>query len=100
MQEDVAGRKEVEEEGAGRRKWKLKHRQCYLWVWIRLPNLYTTWMGPLVQVTYTGLILRVFIMDRVKSICCDCPEKMHVDSNPSCFTFCPFFALSMLSLRH
>jgi hypothetical protein len=25
MQEDVAGRKEEE---AGRRKWKLKHRQC------------------------------------------------------------------------
>jgi hypothetical protein len=22
------GRKEVKEEGAGRRKWKLKHRQC------------------------------------------------------------------------
>jgi hypothetical protein len=28
MQEDVAGRKEVKEEGAGRRKWKLNHRQC------------------------------------------------------------------------
>jgi hypothetical protein len=28
MQEDVAGRKEVKEEGAGRRKWKLKHRKC------------------------------------------------------------------------
>jgi hypothetical protein len=28
MQEDVAGRKEVKEEGTGRRKWKLKHRQC------------------------------------------------------------------------
>jgi hypothetical protein len=28
MQEDVAGRKEVKEEGAGRTKWKLKHRQC------------------------------------------------------------------------
>jgi hypothetical protein len=27
VQEDVAGRKEVKEEGAGRRKWKLKHRQ-------------------------------------------------------------------------
>jgi hypothetical protein len=26
MQEDVAGRKEVKEENAGRRKWKLKHR--------------------------------------------------------------------------
>jgi hypothetical protein len=25
-QEDVAGRKEVKEEEAGRRKWKLKHR--------------------------------------------------------------------------
>jgi hypothetical protein len=31
MQEDDAGMKEVKEvkeEGAGRRKWKLKHRQC------------------------------------------------------------------------
>jgi hypothetical protein len=27
-QKDVAGRKEVKEEEAGRRKWKLKHRQC------------------------------------------------------------------------
>jgi hypothetical protein len=25
MQEDVSGRKEVKEEEAGRRKWKLKH---------------------------------------------------------------------------
>jgi hypothetical protein len=30
MQQDVAGRKEVKEEDAGRRKWKLKHRQCRL----------------------------------------------------------------------
>jgi hypothetical protein len=28
MQEDVAGRKEVKEEEAGRRKSKFKHRQC------------------------------------------------------------------------
>jgi hypothetical protein len=28
IQEDDAGRKEVKEEGAERRKWKLKHRQC------------------------------------------------------------------------
>jgi hypothetical protein len=28
IEEDVAGRKEVKEEGAGRRKWKLKHIQC------------------------------------------------------------------------
>jgi hypothetical protein len=28
MQEDDAGRKEVKEEGAGTRNWKLKHRQC------------------------------------------------------------------------
>jgi hypothetical protein len=27
MQEDVAGRKEVKEEEAGSRKWKLKYRQ-------------------------------------------------------------------------
>jgi hypothetical protein len=30
MQEDVAGRKEVKEEKAGIRKWKLKHAQCRL----------------------------------------------------------------------
>jgi hypothetical protein len=30
MQEDVSGRKEVEEEETGRRKWKLNHRQCRL----------------------------------------------------------------------
>jgi hypothetical protein len=28
MQEDVAGRKEVNEEETGSRKWKLKYRQC------------------------------------------------------------------------
>jgi hypothetical protein len=28
MQEDVERRKEVNEEETGRRKWKLKHRQC------------------------------------------------------------------------
>jgi hypothetical protein len=28
MQEDDAGRKEVNKEETGRRKWKLKHRQC------------------------------------------------------------------------
>jgi hypothetical protein len=28
MQEDVAGRKKVKEESEGRRKCKLKHRQC------------------------------------------------------------------------
>jgi hypothetical protein len=32
MQEDVAGRKEVKEDKAGTRKWKLKHRQFKLWV--------------------------------------------------------------------
>jgi hypothetical protein len=30
MQEDDAGRKEVKEEGAGRRKWNFKYRQCRL----------------------------------------------------------------------
>jgi hypothetical protein len=30
MQENVAGRKEVKEEEAARRKWRLKHRQCRL----------------------------------------------------------------------
>jgi hypothetical protein len=28
MQEFVAGKKKMKEEEAGRRKWKLKHRQC------------------------------------------------------------------------
>jgi hypothetical protein len=86
MQEDDAGRKEVKEEGAGRRKWKLKNRQCYLWVWIRLPNLYTAWMGPLVRVMCSGLTQSVFILDRVKSRFCDCPAKIPVDSNASFFT--------------
>jgi hypothetical protein len=88
MQEDDAGRKELKKEDAGRRKWKLKHRQCELWVWTRLPNLYTAWMGPLVRVTYSGLTQSVFILDRVKSSSCDCPEKIPVavDSNASCFT--------------
>jgi hypothetical protein len=30
MKEDDARRKEVKEEEAGRRKWKLNHRQCSL----------------------------------------------------------------------
>jgi hypothetical protein len=30
MQEEIARRKVVKEEGAGRRKWKLKHRHCKL----------------------------------------------------------------------
>jgi hypothetical protein len=57
MQEDVARRKEVKEEGAGRRKWKLNTDSINssIWVWTRLPNLYTAWMGPLVRVTYSGL---------------------------------------------
>jgi hypothetical protein len=88
MKEDVAWMKEVKEEGAGRSKWKLKHRQCYFWVWTRLPNLYTAWMGPLVRVAYSGLTQSVFILDRVKSSSCDCPAKIPVtvDSNASCFT--------------
>jgi hypothetical protein len=28
MQEDVAGKKEMKQEEAGSRKWKLKHKQC------------------------------------------------------------------------
>jgi hypothetical protein len=44
--------------------------------------------GPLVRVTYSGLTQIVFILDRVKSSSCDCPEKISVDvcSNASCFT--------------
>jgi hypothetical protein len=50
--------------------------------------LYTTWMGPLVRVTYSGLTQSVFILDRVKSSSCDCPAKIPVavDSNASFFT--------------
>jgi hypothetical protein len=64
------------------------HRQCELWVWTRLPNLYTAWIGPLVRVTYSGLIQSVLRLDRVKSSSCDFPEKIHVavDSNASCVT--------------
>jgi hypothetical protein len=44
-------------------------------------------MGPLVRVTYSGLIQSVFILDRVNSSSCDCPAKIPVDmnSNASCF---------------
>jgi hypothetical protein len=35
---------------------------------------------------YSGLSQSVFRPDRVKSISCDCPEKIPVDSNASCFT--------------
>jgi hypothetical protein len=45
-------------------------------------------MGPLVRETYSGLTQSVFILDRVKSSSCDCPEKIpvDVDSNARCFT--------------
>jgi hypothetical protein len=76
MQEDDAARKKVKEEYSGRRKW----------VWTRLPNLYTACMGPLVRVTHNGLTQSVFILYRVKSSSCDCPEKIPVDSIASCFT--------------
>jgi hypothetical protein len=72
-------------------------------------------MGPLVRVTYSGLTESVFILDRVKSSSCDCPEKIpvdvDVDSNASCFTcfssgssspevaeFCPTLRLVYLLL--
>jgi hypothetical protein len=42
-------------------------------------------MGPLVRVTYSGLTQIVFILDRVKSSSCDCPEKIPVNFNDSCF---------------
>jgi hypothetical protein len=72
-------------------------------------------MGPLVRVIYSGLIQSVFRLDRVKSSSCDCPEKIPVDSNASCFScftcfssgssspedaeFCPTCAWCMVSLR-
>jgi hypothetical protein len=51
----------------------------------QITNLYATWMGPLVRVMYRGLTESVFILDRVKSSSCDCPAKIPVDSNASCF---------------
>jgi hypothetical protein len=86
-QGDNLRRKEVKGEEAGSRKWKLKHRHCSLWVWTRLPNLYTVWIGFLVRVTCSGLTQIVFILDIVKSSSCDCPAKIpvDVDSNTSCF---------------
>jgi hypothetical protein len=36
-------------------------------------------MGPLVRVTFFSLTQSVFRLDRVKSISCDCPEKIPVD---------------------
>jgi hypothetical protein len=90
--EDVARRKEVKGEDAGRRKGKLKHRQCRLLTLglDQITKLYTTWMGSLVRVTYRSLTHCLFRLDRVKSSSCDCPSKspvdVDVDSNASCFT--------------
>jgi hypothetical protein len=81
----------------GGSKWRNKRQEevsgnsstdsvgCQLWVWTRL-SLYTTWMGPLVRVTYRDLTQTLFRLDRVKSSCCDCPAKIPVDFNASCFT--------------
>jgi hypothetical protein len=57
-----------------------------LWIWTRLPNLYTAWLGTLMRVTYSGLTQSVFRLDRVKSSSFDCQEKIPVDFNASCFT--------------
>jgi hypothetical protein len=88
-QEDDAGRKEVKEKEAERRKWKLKHRQ-YKVLTLGL-NQITKYIyrldGPLGEVTYSGLTQSVFILDRVKSSSCDCPAKIPVDSNARCFTW-------------
>jgi hypothetical protein len=40
----------------------------------------------LVRVAYSDLTQSVFRLDRVKSSSCDCPEKIPVDSNASCYT--------------
>jgi hypothetical protein len=45
-------------------------------------------MGHLARVTYSGLTQSVLRLDGVKSSSCDCPEKIPVDSNDSCFTCC------------
>jgi hypothetical protein len=52
----------------------------------QITNLCTAWIGPLVRVTYSGLTQSVFRLDKVKSSSCDCPKKIPVDSNASCFT--------------
>jgi hypothetical protein len=70
-------------EGRRVRNGKLKYRESLLCVWTRLPNLYTTWMGPLVGVTYIGLTQSVFRLDRVKSNSCDFPERIHADVDSS-----------------
>jgi hypothetical protein len=74
----------MQEEGSGNSSTDSVNSE--LWVWTRLANLYTAWMGPLVRVTYSGLTQSVFILDRVKSSSCDCPAKIPVDSNATCLT--------------
>jgi hypothetical protein len=88
MQEDVAGRKEVKEEETGSRKQEVETQaQTVLTLGLdQITKFYTAWMGPLVRVTYSGLTQSVFRLDRVNSSSCDCPEKIPVDSNASCFT--------------
>jgi hypothetical protein len=86
MQEDVTRRKEVkeEEEGSGNSSIDSVNSGSGL----GLPNLYTTWMDPLVRVACSGLNQRLFRLDRVKYSSCDCPAKIPVNvySNASCFT--------------
>jgi hypothetical protein len=83
MQEDDAGKKKVKGLKAGRRKWKLKHRHCKLLNLglDQITKFVYRLYGPLFRVTYSGLTQSVFILDRVKSSSCDCPEKIPVDSN-------------------
>jgi hypothetical protein len=52
-----------------------------------------------VRVTYSGLTQSVFILDRVKSSSCDCPAKIPVDSNVSCFSYFPSFTSGSSSLK-
>jgi hypothetical protein len=70
------------------------------------------WAPPLVRVMYSGLTEISFRLDRVKSSSCDCPAKIPVDSNASCFTcfssgnsspevaeFCPTLRLVYLTAQ-
>jgi hypothetical protein len=70
-QEDVARRKELKEEETGSGNSSIDSIKSHLWLRTRLPNLYTTWIGPLVRVKYSGLTQSVFRMGRVKSSSCD-----------------------------
>jgi hypothetical protein len=56
----------VKEEEAGSGNSSKDSERCCLWVWKRLPNLFTAWMGPLEREMYSCLTQSVFRLDSVK----------------------------------